>query len=376
MTLTRRKTLALIGGGVVLAATATTMTLTKAPETALAPWAAAGQYDDPRMRALSWAILAPNPHNRQPWMADLATPDEITLYVDTNRLLPHTDPFSRQVTIGLGCFLETLRMAAAEEGRGTQITLFPEGEDPQALDQRPVARIRFAGSADPDPLFAHVLARRSNKEPYDITRAVPDQALTQLNSSVRHTRIASSNAPDHVADMRQLSRDALLVEIETPHTYKESVDLFRIGRREVDANPDGIDFTGPLFEALHRTGLMTREAALDTSSTMYREGVKAVLANTDTAMAHIWIATQGNSRSDQIRAGYDWMRLNLATTALGLSIQPLSQALQEYPEMAAYYAEIHERLAQPGETVQMFARLGYGPEVPPSPRWGVGAKTL
>jgi hypothetical protein len=244
MTMNRRKTLALIGGGVVLAATATTMTLTKAPETALAPWAAAGQYDDPRMRALSWAIRAPNPHNRQPWMADLATPDEITLYVDTNRLLPHTDPFNRQITIGLGCFLETLRMAAAEEGRGTQISLFPEGEDRQALDQRPVARIRFEGHADPDPLFAHVLARRSNKEPYDITRAVPDQALTQLNSSVRHTRIASSIAPEHVADMRLLSRDALLVEIETPHTYKESVDLFRIGRREVDANPDGIDFTG------------------------------------------------------------------------------------------------------------------------------------
>lgn len=375
MTLTRRKTLALIGGGVVLAATATTMTLTKAPEKALAPWAAAGQYDDPRMRALSWAILAPNPHNRQPWIADLGTPDEITLYVDTNRLLPHTDPFNRQITIGLGCFLETLRMAAAEEGRGTQISLFPEGEDPQALDQRPVARIRFAGSADPDPLFAHVLARRSNKEPYDITRAVPDQALTQLNSSVRHSRIASSNAPDHVADMRQLSHNALRIEVETPHTYKESVDLFRIGRREVDANPDGIDFTGPLFEAMHRTGLMTREAALDTSSMMFSEGLKAVLANTDTAMAHVWIATQGNSRSDQIRAGYDWMRLNLATTALGLSIQPLSQALQEYPEMAELYAEIHERLAQPGETVQMFARLGYGPDVPPSPRWGVGAKT-
>ena len=47
MTLTRRKTLALIGGGVVLAAAATTMTLTKAPETALAPWAAAGSWAPP-----------------------------------------------------------------------------------------------------------------------------------------------------------------------------------------------------------------------------------------------------------------------------------------------------------------------------------------
>lgn len=37
-------------------------------------------------------------------------------------------------------------------------------------------------------------------------------------------------------------------------TFQESIDLFRIGHREVDANPDGIDFTGPLFEAPQHRG--------------------------------------------------------------------------------------------------------------------------
>ena len=53
----------------------------------------AGRHEDPRMRALSWAILAPNPHNRQPWIVDRSEPNAVTLRVDTGRLLPHADPF-------------------------------------------------------------------------------------------------------------------------------------------------------------------------------------------------------------------------------------------------------------------------------------------
>jgi hypothetical protein len=59
-----------------------------------------------------------------------------------------------------------------------------------------------------------------------------------------------------------------------------------------------------------------------------------------------------------------------------VATQPLSQALQEYPEMAVPYGEIHSRLAPRGGTVQMFARIGYGPEVTPSPRWPLEAKIL
>ncbi len=379
MTLTRRKTLALIGGGILFAAGAGGgLILTRAPRTAGAPWALAGTYDDPRLRALSYAILAPNPHNRQPWMVDLSRPETAVLYVDTNRLLPHTDPFSRQITIGLGCFLEVLRMAALEDGLAVSVDLFPDGADAAALDGRPVAVCHFAPTeAAPDPLFAQVLNRRSLKEPFDETRPVPDSALPPLIAAAIHgTRVGASVAPDSIAEMRALSHEALRIEIETPRTYQESVDLFRIGAREVDANPDGIDFTGPVFEGLAAAGLFTRQSALDPDSTAYRQGLAAVFANTDTAMGHIWQVTATNTRADQIAAGQDWVRINLAATALGLGLQPLSQALQEYPEMAAPYAEIHRRLAPEGGTVQMWARLGYGPDVAPSPRWPVEAKLL
>jgi hypothetical protein len=379
MTLSRRKTLALLGGGIVLAATAGAgYAVTRTPRTAHAPWNMAGQYDEYRRRALSWALLAPNPHNRQPWIADLSEEGVVTLYVDLDRLLPHTDPYNRQITVGLGCFLEIMRMAAAEDGYRVDLTLFPEGEDAAGLDGRPVARAVFVAvpGVARDPLFAQVPDRRSLKEPYDTTRPVPAEALAALKAAAVMTAADTTDDPARVQAMRDLSTEAFVIEFATPHTLKESVDLFRIGAREVDANPDGIDFSGPMFESLRLTGLFSREASLDPDSFPSRSAIDLVTQNMQSGMAYVWHVTPTNTRADQIRAGQDWVRINLAGTALGIGMQPLSQALQEFPEMAPLYARVHEMLAPDGGTVQMWARLGYGPQVGPSPRWPLDAKIV
>ena len=377
----RRKFLSLTGGGVILAATASLGTIaTRSPAAALAPWDQAGVlYDEPRKRALSYAILAPNPHNRQPWLVDLSQPDTVILTADTDRMLPHTDPFNRQITIGLGCFLEIMVMAAAEDGFAVDLEVFPDGCDAAALDGRPVAVARFR--ADPtvtkDPLFRQVMYRRSNKEPFDLNRPVAPDVVAQLAQAAVHgTRVDGSVAPESISTLRALTTEALMIEIDTPHTFKESVDLFRIGKAEIEANPDGIDFSGPMFETLGAFGLMTREGTLDTSSVMFEQGKAAVLANTETAMGHLWMNTRGNARADQIAAGRDWVRLNQAATSLGVAMQPLSQALQEYPEMADHYARVHQMLATDGETVQMLCRLGCGIAIDRSPRWTLEAKLI
>ena len=159
--------------------------LTRAPERALAPWRLAGSgYADPRMRALSYAILAPNPHNRQPWIVDLGQPGEAMLTCDPDRRLPETDPYDRQIVIGLGCFLELARLAAAAEGLELGIEPFPEGEGGPRLDGRPVARMTFAprpGIAI-DPLFQWVPRRRSNKQPFDTAKPIAPATLEALPS--------------------------------------------------------------------------------------------------------------------------------------------------------------------------------------------------
>ncbi len=376
----RRTFLVVAGGGVVVAAGAagTGFALTRTPTKALAPWTEAGLlYTEPRRKALSYAILAPNPHNRQPWLVDLSEPGRVRLLVDNTRLLPATDPFSRQITIGLGCFLELLRMAAAEDGYRVETVPFPEGSDPRALDHRPVAVATFVkdDTVTRDPLFRHVFERRSLKEPYDTSRIVSDDVLAALvRGANAGVFVGVTNKPAEVEALRELTAEALDIEIRTPHTFKESVDLFRIGKAEVNANPDGIDFSGAMFDVLAAVGMFSREAALDPTSTGYKQGYDAVLANANTAMGHVWLTTPSNTRRDQLDAGRDWLRINLAATALGVGTQPLSQALQEYEEMVALHERVHARLAPEGGTVQMLARLGYGPDVPPSPRWRLDEK--
>jgi hypothetical protein len=94
--------------------------------------------------------------------------------------------------------------------------------------------------------------------------------------------------------------------------------------------------------------------------------------------AFFWLTTEDNARTTQLLAGRAFVRAQLAATAHGLSMHPLQQALQEYPEQQAQYAAIRRLLGvrTEGQTVQMWARLGYGPPVGPAPRRGVDAHIL
>ena len=88
--------------------------------------------------------------------------------------------------------------------------------------------------------------------------------------------------------------------------------------------------------------------------------------------------SQANDRVTQLLSGRAYVRAQLAATAHGLSMHPLQQALQEYPEQAKSFANIRQQLglAQPAQTVQMWARLGHGPAVGPAPRRGLDAHVM
>jgi hypothetical protein len=64
-----------------------------------------------------------------------------------------------------------------------------------------------------------------------------------------------------------------------------------------------------------------------------------------------------------------YSRLTLTAHTLGLVVQPVSQALEEYPEMSKLYHGIHESYAPKGQTIQMLVRIGKPTEeVPQSMR--------
>ena len=182
----RRQFIRLAGGGAVLAATAASIGLASCapamPASAIEAWRGPAPEladTDVRRWLLSYAILAPHSHNLQSWVVDLSTPHEMVLRCDLKRLLPQTDPLSRQIMMSHGTFLEMLDLAAKERGLRADISLFPQGAfGPQHPDTRAVARIRLTPDAtvQKDPLFAQLLLRHTNRNAYDIKRPVPASA--------------------------------------------------------------------------------------------------------------------------------------------------------------------------------------------------------
>lgn len=371
----RRKFLKIAGStSVIVAAGGIGFAGTRKPTDALKPWKDARTlYFDPMRRSLSYAILAPNPHNRQPWVIDLKSDTEAVLSCDLDRLLPVTDPFSRQIVIGLGCFLELFSIAAAEQGYRADIHYFPKGETEDRLDQRPIAKLTLKKQVDvkPDPLFDQILKRHTNRNPYDINRPITNDIAKRLQEiATGPVRTGMTNEGEQLQSLRELTRNALVDEIKTPDAYQESVDLMRIGRAEIEANPDGISLGGVFLETLSLTGILSRENVSDPKSSSFQIGIDMAEEGAMTSMGFVWITTSTNNRIAQIEAGRAYMRISLQVAADGLVMQPMSQALQEYAEMAQHYETVHNMLIRrPGERVQMLARLGYAKDVGPAPRW-------
>lgn len=361
----RRNFLNILGGGTILAAAGSAGFLfSRTPTKALEPWAGATTYTDPIKRALAHALLAPNPHNRQPWLVDLSQEGQVTIHRDTTRDLPMTDPFNRQIFIGMGCFLETLRIAATETGHVVDFDILPQGEDV------PIAVAKFSKGATLDPLAEFIVTRHSDKQAYE-DRDIEADKIAALSNYV-----SIITDQQRVEALRQITWDALEIEMLTPHTLKESVDLMRIGKREINANPDGIEMREPMLDALYNLGLLKREMLLDTDHSGFRAKMNAMQRTCFATPAFAVLTTQGNTRHDQINAGRDWMRYSLAATSMGLGTQPMSQALQEYPEVATQYDQVHQMLAKDGETVQMLARVGYGSNAIATPRWALETRIV
>jgi len=387
----RRAFMRLAGGGVVLAASAGGLagcSVFEVPASAVAAWQGPAPDTELRHWVLSYALLAPNPHNMQPWLADLAAPGQIVLRLDPQRLLPATDPYGRQILMGAGAFLELLVMAAAERGQRAEIRLFPDGEPGLRLDGRAFARVQMLPDvgAAPDPLFKQVLARRTDRRAYDPARAIAPADVLRLRAAVDGLplRLGLAGAADTLAaergrldSIRAIAREAWRIELSTEAPMMESMRVLRVGSAEIDQHRDGITIDSPLLVALAKTGLFDRSTFPAPDSSATRGQIQDFDAITASTPAYLWLVSEGNQRSQQIAAGRAYARINLAATAAGLALHPNEQALQEFDAVAAPYRAIHALLdaPQPGHTVQMLARLGYLPtgtaQRPPAPRRGL-----
>ncbi len=122
----------------------------------------AGAPDELLRHALQFAITAPSPGNSQPWRL-LQDDLEVLLFTDPTRTLPVRDPEGQQRFVAGGAALGLLRIALRALGLDEQTTLLP-GDHPDLL-----ARVVLTGSVAPTPeetwLMQAAPKRRTHRPP-------------------------------------------------------------------------------------------------------------------------------------------------------------------------------------------------------------------
>jgi len=118
-------------------------------------------FKQPIMQAIAVGLHAPSPHNTQSWKFMVINENEMDFFVDENILLPATDPPSRQIHMGAGCFIETLCIGILKFGYKASVSLFPEGyKSEKDFGKKPVARIKVQQTADKPSVLANYIEER------------------------------------------------------------------------------------------------------------------------------------------------------------------------------------------------------------------------
>ena len=336
------------------------------------------------MVVLSYAILAPNPHNKQPWIVDLKDAESFDLYVDKSRLLPETDPPFRQVHIGQGTFLENANLAAKKFGYRMDVSYFPQGVyDNTEIKDKPVASVFLV--KDPtismDPLFQQITKRQSNKRVYE-DMPLSERQLEGLASAFDMPGI-SLRLTDNIGKRQKLSKilkSAMEIETSDKARDAETIAMFRFNDEERARFRDGFGvaqagMTG-IMKFAAETFFLDRKKTEEDSKEFGEKAVKITTDQADSAQAFGWITTPSNSRLDQVLTGRAYERVNLKATELGLAMHPMSQVLQEYADMGDLQQEFLSYFGIPhGHTVQMLFRLGHAEPVVHSARRHISEMT-
>ena len=324
-------------------------------------------FSVPALKAIAYGMSAPNPHNTQAWKFKLVSDQELLFYIDAERLLPATDPFTRQIHIGCGCFLEVMRAGMASNGYAVAIDLLPEGEySLEETGRKPVARIKLDPSANAgkDELIQFFQQRRTNRLAYFEDKITETDFQSILSATMpQYTAIRLISADKAVAEHLEIHYQGMAVESRTYATYEESRIWFRENDERIAAERDGINLPGGGATGIGKwvaermlKGLDPGDWHKPSTIGQHLSGYEKKIKSTPALVQFI---TPTNTPTAWLQAGMDYVRFQLAAAGAGYFLHPLSQVLQEYSEMDTLrnQYEVLSGVSDP-EKIQMVVRIG------------------
>jgi nitroreductase len=288
---------------------------------------------------LNYAVLAPSSHNSQPWKFNVSG-DEISVFADKTRWLKVADADQRELHISLGCALENLIIAGEHFGYNCSVSYFPGKKDLVAL-----VRMQAGSTPRDSRLFYAITSRHTNRNPYQQS-PISDADLETISILSSYPQVK-------------------IFLTDNSSTRKAFLDL--VVQANVVQYSDA-DFKSELGHWLSQgvmgpTGVQAKMAQLavvflDMGPQQTRKDAELI-----NSMPYLgFISTANNDSISSVRAGRAFERFWLAATALGISLHPMSQAL-EVPETKANLTAILSPGSGNMSQVQQTFRLGYAEPV-------------
>lgn len=305
---------------------------------------------------LRYAILAPSPHNTQPWLFRILTND-VEVYVDPRRGLKVTDPHGREMFMACGAALLNLRIAGEYFGQKCSVTVFPEADKPTLVARMTVHSGGEATSEDV-VLFHAITERRTNRERFG-GESLPEAVLEQLGDAATQEGawlafLAEDEAKAAMAalvaegDRRQWGQREFRAELARWVRTDAEHQADGIPTRELGVT-DWLSFAGPaLVRTFDRGG---RQAARHED--IAKQSPVILVLGTDADTPREWLA-----------AGQALQRVLLVAASEGVSASHLNQPV----EVEALRPQAAMLAGRESGFPQVILRLGYGVGVPPTPR--------
>jgi nitroreductase len=264
---------------------------------------------------LNYAILAPSVFNSQPWMFNV-TDDRILFFADKSRQLAVADADQREQYISLGCALENLVIAAEHFGYNCTVSYFPDEINGTERKNDLAAEVLLQPNARPpsaSPLFQAITARSTNRitfEPRDLSRADLDALSSRSDKDVSVFMANDSATKKRFCDLviraDKIQYSDANYKSELGHWLSQGV-----------MGPTGMD------------AKMAQMAVVFLDMGPEQIEKDAGLINSTPCIG--FISTANNDSLSSIKAGRALEHLWLTATSMGLSLHPMSQAI-EVPE--------------------------------------------